>query len=334
MPCPDDDWENGCLLADDRPSLCSWLVPGDLIGEPPIGDALWAVLIPPRLERFREVTGLGDAAITADFTGWNKYVLLAGDRVFLFPREAENVEWFEHELAVDRALAAGGFTLAPQVRSQWQDEDVYPFPFAEVTRLNGQRPEDLAGLFGPLGAVVARIHQVRPPDLRWPRRIARHQRPAYRWLHRALDPATSAGAAAEAATRLDRPGQQARWRSRLGAAATLRPVLIHGDLHEHQLLATGHRITGILDWETARVDHPFWDFDLGEWGTGLWRAHRHDFSRLWATAWREYAAVRGLDPDPAPLETAFRLRQALTLAGDPHDPAVTGTIEEHLAAIC
>jgi aminoglycoside phosphotransferase (APT) family kinase protein len=113
-------------------------------------------------------------------------------------------------------------------------------------------------------------------------------------------------------------------------------VLVHGDIHEHQLLADGDRITGILDWETARVDHPFWDFDLGEWGTGLWRQHRAGFSALWATAWREYAAVGGIDPDPAPLETAFRLRQALALLdGDGHsDPAVVGTVEEHLAPIC
>jgi hypothetical protein len=50
-------------------------------------------------------------------------------------------------------------------------------------------------------------------------------------------------------------------------------------------------------------------------------------------AWREYAAVRGLDPDPAPLETAFRLRQALALLDQPGDPDVTGTVAEHLAAI-
>ncbi len=35
-----------------------------------------------------------------------------------------------------------------------------------------------------------------------------------------------------------------------------------------------HRLTGILDWQTARVDHPFVEFDLGEWGTALWRGHR------------------------------------------------------------
>jgi hypothetical protein len=32
-----------------------------------------------------------------------------------------------------------------------------------------------------------------------------------------------------------------------------------------------------------------------------------------------------------PLETAFRLRHALRLLADPGDPAVDGTIEEHLA---
>jgi aminoglycoside phosphotransferase (APT) family kinase protein len=298
-----------------------------------VGDPVWAVLIPPRLERFRQLTGLGDAALTVDFTGWNKFVLLAGERVFLFPREQENVAWFEHETAVCRALAAGGFPLAPKVRGQWRDNAAYPYPFAEVTRLTGQRPADAAALFGPLGAALARIHQVPPPDLPWPRRIARHQRPAYRWLHRALDPATSSDAAREAALALDRPDCLPRWRSQLAAAATFGPVLVHGDIHEDQLLADGGRITGILDWETARVDHPFWDFDLGEWGTGLWRRHRWNFSGLWATAWREYAVVRSLDPDPAPLETAFRLRQALTLQEEPRDPAITGTVAEHLAAI-
>ncbi len=303
-------------------------MPGDLIGDP-----LWAVLIPPRLARFRRLAGLGDTALTTDLTGFNKYVLLAGERVFLFPREQENVAWFEHELAVCQALTAAGFDLAPRVHHRWRDQDIYPYPFAEVTRLTGTRPADPAALFGPLGRVLARIHQVRPPDLAWPRRPGRHQRPDHRWLERALDPATSGEAAAEAAQRLDRPDCRPRWRARLAAAAALAPVLIHGDIHEDQLLARDGEITGILDWETARVGHPFRDFDLGEWGTELWRVHRGDFSLLWATAWREYAAVRGLDPDPAPLETAFRLRQALALLDEPRDPAVVGTVAEHLAAI-
>jgi aminoglycoside phosphotransferase (APT) family kinase protein len=106
---------------------------------------------------------------------------------------------------------------------------------------------------------------------------------------------------------------------------------VHGDIHEDQLLADGKVLTGIIDWETARVDHPFWDFDLGEWGTGLWRRRRGDFSGLWARGWRAYARARGLDASSRPLETAFRLRHALSLLADPGDPAVVGTLEEHLA---
>lgn len=87
-----------------------------------------------------------------------------------------------------------------------------------------------------------------------------------------------------------------------------------------------------LDWETARVDHPFWDFDLGEWGAELWRRHRHDFSRRWSIAWRSYATERGLDTDPAPLETASRLRQALYVLDTDRDPSIVGTVDEHLNA--
>jgi aminoglycoside phosphotransferase (APT) family kinase protein len=111
------------------------------------------------------------------------------------------------------------------------------------------------------------------------------------------------------------------WADLRASAGQLPAVLVHGDIHDHQLLADGGRLTGIIDWETARVDHPFWDFDLGQWGTGLWRLPR-DFSALWA---------RGLDVGSGPLETAFRLRHALSLLADPADPAVLGTIEEHLA---
>jgi aminoglycoside phosphotransferase (APT) family kinase protein len=45
-------------------------------------------------------------------------------------------------------------------------------------------------------------------------------------------------------------------------------TLVHGDIHDGQLLADGDRLTGIIDWETARTDHPYWDLDPGQWGTG------------------------------------------------------------------
>jgi Ser/Thr protein kinase RdoA (MazF antagonist) len=128
------------------------------------------------------------------------------------------------------------------------------------------------------------------------------------------------------------PGSSLDGRS-CSTGARHRHVLVHGDIHEDQLLVVDDELTGILDWETARVDHPFWDFDLGEWGTALWRRHRPEFSRLWSTLWQAYANERGLDPDSAPLEAAFRLRRALYLIDNDRDPAVVGTIDEHLDSI-
>jgi aminoglycoside phosphotransferase (APT) family kinase protein len=303
------------------------------MGSSVAGDPLWAILIPPQLARFRSLTGIGGVPLEVDFTGWNKYVVLDATRAFLFPRRAENVEWFERELAVYRALEPTGLAVVPRLIDQWFDEAVYPLPFAAVTRLRGARPPDASGMCPALGRAIARWHTVAPPDLPGARPPAHHDRPDMRWLRRALDPATTVDAVTEAAERLDRRECVGRWSEILETAARHRHVLVHGDIHEDQFLAVDGELTGVLDWETARVDHPFWDFDLGEWGTALWRRHRRDFSRLWAVMWESYASERGLDTDATPLETAFRLRHALAISEKGSDPAVVGTIDEHLARI-
>ena len=299
---------------------------GDIIGRP-----VNAVLVPPQAERFASLTGVDLGRLVLNVTGWNKLVLLDSDRVFLFPRSATGVEWFERELAAYRALANTQLSVVLRLLGCWRDPDIYPFPFAAVSRLRGEVPAEPEALIEQLGRAIACWHELNPPLLTGARPPSHHGAGHHRWLRRALNPATSAGAAAEAASRLGRPARAPAWADLLASAAELAPVLVHGDIHEDQLLAEGGRLTGIIDWETARVDHPFWDFDLGEWGTGLWRRRRRDFSALWARAWRAYAQVRGLDTDSRPVETAFRLRHALSLLADPGDPIVVGTLEEHLA---
>jgi aminoglycoside phosphotransferase (APT) family kinase protein len=301
-------------------------VSGDLIGP-----AVNAVLVPPQAERFASLAGVDTGRLVLNVSGWNKLVLMDSDRVFLFPRSAIGVEWFERELAAYRALARAGLSVVPSLLGRWEDPEIYPFPFAAVTRLPGAAPTAPEDLLDQLGRAIARWHDLEPPALPGARPPRHHDAAHHQWLRRALDPATSASAAAEAADRLGRPDRAAAWADLLAGAAQLTPVLVHGDIHEDQLLADGGKLTGVIDWETARVDHPFWDFDLGEWGTGLWRRRRRDFSALWARGWLAYAQQRGLDTDPRPLETAFRLRHALRLLADPGDPAVVGTIGEHLA---
>jgi aminoglycoside phosphotransferase (APT) family kinase protein len=301
-------------------------VNGDIVGR-----AVNAVLVPPQAERFASLVGVDTGRLVLNVSGWNKLVLLDSDRVFLFPRSAVDVEWFERELAVYRALAEVQLSVVPRLLGRWEDPEIYPFPFAAVTRLRGEVPAEPEALIEQLGRAIACWHELEPPPLAGARPPRHHEASHHRWLRRALDPATSACAAAEAASRLNRPARARAWADLLARAAQLAPVLVHGDIHEDQLLADEGELTGIIDWETARVDHPFWDFDLGEWGTGLWRRHRRDFSALWARGWHVYADARGLDSDSGPLETAFRLRHALRLLTDPADPAVHGTIEEHLA---
>jgi aminoglycoside phosphotransferase (APT) family kinase protein len=296
-----------------------------------IGQAANAVLIPPQLERFAALVGVDAGTLDVNVTGWNKLVLVAADRVFLFPRAAASVEWFERELSAYRALAPSGLSVVPHLLGRWMDPEIYPFPFAAVTRLFGAVPGDPTAVFEQLGDAIAVWHGVDPPDLPGARSPAHHDLAHHHWLRRALDPSTTAEAAAEAAGRLGCPQRAAAWRDALAWAARLPHVLVHGDIHEDQLLVADGRLTGIVDWETARIDHPFWDFDLSEWGTGLWRRHRHDFSDLWARAWRSYALRRSLRDDPRPLETAFRLRHALYLLDADRDPGVVGTVDDQLA---
>ena len=298
-----------------------------------VGQAVNAVLAPPQAERFAAAAGVDLTRLVLNVTGWNKLVLLDSDRVFLFPRSAIGVEWFERELAAYRALAKTQLDVVPRLLGCWEDPEIYPLPFAAVTRLRGQVPAKPEALIEQLGQVIACWHELMPPALTGARPPRHHDAAHHRWLRQALDPATSADAAAEAADRLGRPGRAPAWADLLARAAQLAPTLVHGDIHENQLLAEGGQLTGIIDWETARVDHPFWDFDLGQWGTGLWRRRRRDFSALWARGWRAYAQARGLDVGSGPLETAFRLRHALGLLADPGDPAVVGTIDEHLALV-
>ena len=298
-----------------------------------VGQAVNAVLVPPQAERFASLVGVDTGRLVLNVSGWNKLVLLDSDRVFLFPRSASGVEWFERELAAYRALAGARLDVVPRLLGRWEDPEIYPFPFAAVTRLRGAAPDAPEDLIEQLGRAIACWHELEPPTLAGARPPRHHDAAHHRWLRRALDPATCAGAAAEAADRLGRPDRVSAWADLLAEAAGLAPVLVHGDIHEDQLLADGGRLTGVIDWETARVDHPFWDFDLGEWGTGLWHRRRRDFSALWARGWLAYAQRRGLDTDSRPLETAFRLRHALRLLADPGDPAVVGTLEEHLGEL-
>ncbi len=227
----------GCAVGGDTLSMS-----GEVVGQ-----AVNAVLAPPQAERFARVADVDLSQLVLNVTGRNKLVLLDSDRVFLFPRSAIGVGWFERELATYQGLAKTQLDVVPRLLGRWQDPEIYPFPFAAVTRLRGEVPAEPEALIEQLGEVIARWHELEPPALAGARPPRHHDAAHHRWLRRALDPATSAEAAAEAADRLGRPERASAWADLLASAAQLAPVLVHGDIHQGQLLAVGGRLTGILD---------------------------------------------------------------------------------------
>jgi aminoglycoside phosphotransferase (APT) family kinase protein len=287
------------------------------------------------MPRFRALLELGpDDEIEADFTGWSKLVLLTADRAVLFPRDHTQVAALRQEIAALEALQQLELAAVPRVLAVVEDPSLSATPVVVLDRLPGTSlasiverlpHEELADRFAELGRLAARWHDLDPASVpTLPRRAS-------------LDDCTTLAIELELDDREARAAEQA-----LARARELAPVLVHGDLHEGQLLVDErppHVLTGILDWQTARVDHPFVEFDLGEWGTALWRGHRSDFPALRARAWSAYAAVRGLPDDLAAVfewhHACTHARRLLGRRAFPvvHGPGVVGTVADARAEV-
>jgi len=306
---------------------------------PPTTDVcLQAVLIPPQEARLRALFGLGDAPLRADVTGWHKYAIIAADHVFLYPRHAEWVEGLERELAAYALLGEVTGVPARRLLGRYDDPAIWPYPFGCVSRLPGipfgtveagTTPERHADVLEELALLIAAWHDA--PLAAVPPALASAPPPAAPagldegWGRAALQPDGLEEAVGVLHSRLRAlgfaPSPAAEWVDALRPFAALAPVLVHGDIHEDQILvadAASLRITGILDWESARIDHPAWDFNFGEWGYGLWE-HRDHFRAFRWRMWAAYSARRGLAlRDGCALHLFFTLMEMACCLGS-HD---------------
>ncbi len=98
------------------------------MGDDLVGPAISALLVPPQAARLATLVGVDLDRLVLNVVGWNKLVLPDSDRVFLFPRSAAGVEWFDRETAAYQALARTGLAVLPQVLGRWHDPEIYPFP--------------------------------------------------------------------------------------------------------------------------------------------------------------------------------------------------------------
>jgi aminoglycoside phosphotransferase (APT) family kinase protein len=267
-------------------------------------DRLHAILIEPQLARFRDVCDLNGTELEANFNGWHRHAILSPDRVFLFPRHRQWVRLILREAAILEAIA-GRVAVAPRLLGQWRDDAISPYPFTAVSRLPGNRWVSIESeatldqwttMLASLGRAIASWHSLDvktlSPGLR--------RRPGHlRWFDRNFDPESLRENARRIAVHLDHSDERAEhWLHEVEPLRHMTPVLVHGDVHEDQILVDDNRqVTGVLDWETGGVGHPLKDFDFGEWGFGIFGQESH-FDALREAMWNAYANARGGDLPP------------------------------------
>ena len=284
------------------------------------GNPISAVLNPWQLEKFCRIFGLQPSELETNFDGWCKHVLISSDTVFVFPRNPNFVKAVERELSLYEQFAHLGSDILPRLIRRVKDREISYYEFGAVTRLKGIpfhaflkqiSLDQMEKVLVNLAEVIAGWHSI--PQDHLPEFLFAPARPEPKritienWHNKALCP----GATEEAVDLIYRfvrrvsagdslPETIAReaetkalWTAAIRELAELQDVLTHGDVHEDHILVEPPdlRITGIVDWQTARMDNPVWDFNFGEWGMGIcpwW----DDLPALRRSMWRRYLEVR------------------------------------------
>ena len=281
-----------------------------------------AVLTTWQLERFCQRFNVSPSELEANFNGWRKHVILSKDRAFLFPRTPQFLKDFGRELALYDAFAGVDSLPLPRLLARVKDRAISYYEFGVVTRLPGvsfeqfidaMSYEQFEQLLFDLVEMISRWHRIPRRDLPavLPVQSAGDGKrmTANNWHERALSAQTTEEAVdfiyrfvQRTSGRRPLPGALAqeaeakrRWAAAIRELALLPDVLVHGDVHEESFLVDPAtlKITGVLDWEVARIGNPLWDFNFGEWGLGICRWFEH-FPALRRAMWRRYLEIAGL----------------------------------------
>jgi len=313
-------------------------------------DRIHAVLTAPQLARFRELCQLGDADLTADFSGWNRHVILSPDSAFLFPRHQDGVPGLIREQAALQSLKDHG-TPAPQILGSWQDDGISPYAFVRISRIPGdplghhspRTPgeglrhcvslDQIVTIMRELGAAIAIWHHIdtNQIDIQLRKSTTDLDNFATGFDHAAITPAAGRAAAAAGLT----SDHARRWVELLQPLAALAKVFVHGDLHQSQIMIDDTRkITGIIDWEHAGIGHPLKDFDFGEWGFGIFAWEEH-FATLRQQLWNSYRDSRqGRDlPDWRTMHLYFSITELAYFSQESGNDPWTAQRQRHARAL-
>jgi aminoglycoside phosphotransferase (APT) family kinase protein len=282
-------------------------------------NCIHGVLNYDQLEHFCMRFNLEASNIHSNFKGWRKLVLCTNDRVFLFPRDPRGIEWLEREAMVYKIMNELDHLPVPKLIEIINDSDISYYKFVVITRLVGipystletdVSFKELTLLLSNLAKTITLWHEIPIESL--PAKLnqdIKFDETRYSWEKQILNPETTIKAfdyvyntILKYTTKyqqnlLDTLGSErtrSLWLDCLKEIVALPHVLLHADIHEDQILVDSKKsmkITGILDWETAKIDNPVWDFNFLEWGFGIWKWWDY-FSEFRRMMWKTYIEQR------------------------------------------
>ena len=265
------------------------------------------VLTPPQRNRLRHHLGVSDlTGIELTGEGWHRFAILAPDRVLLLPRSPRWVPGLERE-ATALGLLESYAIAAPRLLDRIVDDEFWPYPVTVVSRYQARSwaayeadagLPDLQHMLTELGRLIARYHSI--PVNAVPTSIALptpHSPDPFeaelRHFVDYLEPGRLEKIASALATAAQVPGRVDHWLEVVRPCLDLAPTLTHRDINEGQIMIGADRqVIGLIDWESAGVQHPLSDFDFGEWGFPIF-AWEADFLQLRKAFWQSYAETRG-----------------------------------------
>jgi Ser/Thr protein kinase RdoA (MazF antagonist) len=275
------------------------------------------------------------------------------------------VRWLETELDVYRVFAGLDGVPLQKLVEIVEDRTLSYYQFGVVTRMPGVifssveldlEPEGYERVLRELGELTAVWHDVpldTLPETIKPKVFDDTWEEAdfYRWMYPALSPETVdeawqeiCGLTARLVYDFDDTAfgllvtdeSRAKWRAVLAELANLPPVLVHGDVHEDQFFVRSRSdltVTGVIDWGTAAIGNPVFDFNFGEWGVDLWR-YRDYFGQFRRVMWQDYLRARNLRLSTSEGLHLFYTLQELYCAAKREKPSIVyDTIEEERRAV-
>jgi aminoglycoside phosphotransferase (APT) family kinase protein len=287
-----------------------------------IDNSVFGVLNYEQFEKFCDKMKLKPENIKANFDGWRKLVLESTDKVFLFPRDPNGVEWLDIEMLAYEVLNKQDYIPAPILFKRIKDQSISYYEFAVVSKLKGiaysklennVTYENVKTMLRNLSELFALWHDIPLESI--PQKIKDREiydASKYEWEIRILDQKTMKKSLQVSykilEDYLDKQDPQIGkellsedtillWTDCLEEIVNLDHVLLHSDIHEDQILVSSEEdmeITGILDWETVRINNPVWEFNFFEWGFGIWE-WRKNFNEFRRMMWKDYLKKRKIN---------------------------------------